>query len=211
MTGIFTYTISFDLGSKQKKEKTKWYDLLFSIKWGYSLRGRDVLPPTNTKCSFAMARIPKQQINFLTNRFLVLLKGGINEWSHQTLRKFVVHYTVPKKKWEIIRPERMAIYLLYSQARFCRKRWQLVPDQCYLKKSWHSKFSTPFLDDIFFFLSVLKVTNFSPAENTAASQKNCITKLISINPRGIRDVVIRLLYAFPLSKCKLPEGLIAEC
>lgn len=62
-----------------------------------------------------------------------------------------------------------------------------------------------------FFFPVLKVTNFSPAENTAASQNNCIRKLITIKPRGIRDSVIRLLYAFPLSNCALPEGLIAEC
>lgn len=76
---------------------------------------------TNRNCSFAMARVRKPQIKLLINRFLDLLKGGINEWSHQTLRKFVVHYPVPEKKWEIIRPERMAIYLLFSQARCCRK------------------------------------------------------------------------------------------
>lgn len=111
-----------------------------------------------------------------------------------------------KKKLEIIRPERRAIYFLVSQAKFCRKDVETGYSCCYLKKSWRLKFSTPFLNGIFFF-PVLKVTSFSPAENTAVSQKQGKRKLITIKPRGIREVVIRLFDAFPLFNWELPLGL----
>lgn len=151
---------------------------------------------------FATARVPKPQINFLTNGFLDWLKGEMNDWSHQTLRKFVARDPVPKKKWEIIRAERMAIYLLFSQARFYRKDGNWLQLTVF-KEILTFNFSAPFLNGI-----VFPVTNFSPAENTAASQKTCIRKLIIIiKPRGIRNVVIRLLCPFPLSNWELPEGL----
>lgn len=96
--------------------------LLFPAKWGNRCRGRDVPLPANREIiASAMARAPKSPINLLSNRLMDLFKEWTNECSHWIPGKFVVHDPVPKKKWVIIRPERMAIYLLFSQARFCRK------------------------------------------------------------------------------------------
>lgn len=49
--------------------------LLFQIKGENRVRGRDVLLQTNREIiAFVMARAPKSLINFLTDRFVDLLK-----------------------------------------------------------------------------------------------------------------------------------------
>lgn len=115
--------------------------LYLPMEWGNTVRGRDAPLHTNR---LYLLQWPALLTNFLTSRFVDWLKEWIHEWSRQIMRTFTVRDPVPKKKWESIRPERMAIYLLFSQATFCRKggNWlQLV----LFKETLTFKILLPFL------------------------------------------------------------------